>query len=355
VFAGVFQSNDFALTEDDLIGPYEYHREPEIADRYNRVSGTYNDRDRKYTPNQFITVNDTTLRTNRDNGRILVKEIELDGVSGEYQAQRLAFRALNQAGNTGVLILPCGYQASNIRPGDTGTVTIAELGFSSKVFRCVGIEHVDFQGVRLTLKEDSSAAYDDPSAGSYGTRTAAGTITFPNVLREPAAAGIVRDPSFADTLGLSWEAGPGASIISGDTGNGLRLTIGTGSTAKSYSRNLVAVEIANREWFTVQTRVRRNNDLLTGSAHARLGLEVWDVGGVFLEDAEVAIDSSNVATIMPATDTWYDYSFEVQVITTPGTTRVFARPEVFLSNNGVGSGGGQLDFDFFQVVRGRAA
>jgi hypothetical protein len=69
----------------------------------------------------------------------------------------------------------------------------------------------------------------------------------------------------------------------------------------------------------------------------------------------VAIDSSNVATIMPATDTWYDYSFEVQVITTPGTTRVFARPEVFLSNNGVGSGGGQLDFDFFQVVRGRAA
>lgn len=182
VFAAGWPATDFALTDDDVIGELQYRKQPQIEDRYNQVKGSYIDRARLWKRTQFISVNNTTLRTNRDNGRTLAKELDLDGVTREYQAQRLARYALNQADDTGILVVQTGYNGLNIRVGDTGTVTISELGFAQKTFRVVGWRWVDFVGAELTLKEDSSGNYTDPVEGEYSTRTAAGTITFGKVL-----------------------------------------------------------------------------------------------------------------------------------------------------------------------------
>lgn len=184
VYAGTWPTPDFALDEDDLVGPIQFRKQPDTAsqDRYNQIKGEYPSRDRLWKMSPFLPVNDTSLRTDRDNGRTLTKHLRLEGVSREYQAQRLALRALRQAEDTGILVFSAGYSAANIRVGDTGTVSIDEFGWVAKTFRCVGVRAIDFLGYELKLKEDESVNYDDPAEGEYSTRTPAGTIVFGSVL-----------------------------------------------------------------------------------------------------------------------------------------------------------------------------
>src|SRR3990167_7840336 len=183
--AGAYPTADFALNESHLVGPIKYKKQPEASERYNGVRGSYIDPLRQYKESQYLTVDDATTRANRDDGIALYKELDLPMTGSEYMAQRLAFRALEQCTQTGLLTFPTGYNGLNIAPGDTGTVTLPELGFSSKVFRCIGLQHIDMVGVELVLKEDDSAAYADPVEGDYGTRTAAGGINFPGVPPPP--------------------------------------------------------------------------------------------------------------------------------------------------------------------------
>lgn len=264
VFAGVWPTPDFDLDEDDLIGPIQFRREPETngGERFNQVKGQYLDRDRQWKLSPFSTVTDTTLRTNRDNWRTFHRDLELRGVSREYQAQRLAFRALNQADDTGVLVFPMGYQGSNIRVGDTGTVSLAEFGWANKSFRCIALKKVAFVGVELTLKEDSEGNYDDPAEGDYGTRTAAGAIEFP--ASPDNLSGVVRDPMFARELGESWivSAGAGVSIQVGGGeggGNALQLTNAASTTQAAYNSNMF--NTAPGEVIGGQMRVQKTADV----------------------------------------------------------------------------------------------
>jgi hypothetical protein len=195
-----------AFDEGDLIGPVSFKAEPDRDDRYNLVKGSYVDPDREYKLSPFIEVT-SALKASRDNNRELPKELALPMTNNEYQAQRLAFRVAQQAGNTGIVVLQLGYQALNLRVGDLFTVTHVELGWDTKVFRVVSFKHVDFQGVELIGKEDSEAAYDDPEEGDYGTRTAAGEITFPRI--SPALTDTVWITPNAATFTTSvFDAGP---------------------------------------------------------------------------------------------------------------------------------------------------
>ena len=63
--------------------------------------------------------------------------------------------------------------------GDRVSVTVSELNYSNKVFRCAGWSFSDTQDgvVNLTLLEDDSGSYADPTSGEYSTRSPSGTIT----------------------------------------------------------------------------------------------------------------------------------------------------------------------------------
>jgi putative tail protein len=231
VYAAGWPSTDFTFTEADIIGEFQYVKQPEDEDRYNQVKPTFTDRARLWKPLPAIALNNTTLRTNRDNGEVLPTVLELDGVTREYQAQRLGKFALNQADDTGILVFQTGYNGLKYRVGDTGTVTIAELGFSGKTFRIVRWRWIDFLGAQLTLKEDSSGNYTDPAEGEYSTRTAAGDIVFGTVLpwylASPSGVWTVTcafSASDADTVAwgsgsLILVTGKTYSISSGNTGN----------------------------------------------------------------------------------------------------------------------------------------
>ncbi|MDB2599027.1 hypothetical protein N9Y08_06740, partial [Paracoccaceae bacterium] len=74
---------------------------------------------------------------------------------------------------------PANLSALNIDIGDRVSVTVAELNYSAKVFRCINWAFSDSQdgAVNLTLVEDDAGSYADPTAGEYSTTTADGTIT----------------------------------------------------------------------------------------------------------------------------------------------------------------------------------
>lgn len=267
IAAGVWPgSSSFALTESDLVGPITFTKQPERSERFNAVRGTYFDPSRAYKESAFLSVEDSTLQSSRDDGLVLWKELDLPMTNSETMCQRLASRALNQATRTGICVFPMGYRGMDIAPGDVGTVTIAELGWSSKVFRCIGLRHVDMVGVELVLKEDGDAAYEDPEEADYGTRTAASVITFPRYKRlvdtvdleeESATALAVSQPTDGtETIGSISYSGGGTLIDyspitsvswTNDTGESIDVILRqTAKVALSASDSIIGRKLAMR-------------------------------------------------------------------------------------------------------------
>jgi hypothetical protein len=206
IYADVWVAPSTTLVKEDLIDEFTFRAEPERPDRYNTVKGSYIDPARNYERSPFIEVQ-SDLITDRDNNKEWPKELWLPFTNNEYEAQRIAFRALAQAAETGICRYPIGYQGMNTRIGDNATATLDELGWAPESFRVVGWQHIDFQGIELQLKEDDSAAYDDPAEGDYGTRTAADVIIPPRI--QPATV----DTPFitfnaTETSGSVFDAGP---------------------------------------------------------------------------------------------------------------------------------------------------
>lgn len=267
ISAGVWpSSSSFALTESDLVGPITYRPQPERTERYNAVRGTYFDPSRAYKESAFLSTEDTTLQSSRDDGMVIWKELDLPMTNSETMCQRLAIRALAQASEAGVCVFPMGYRGMDIAPGDRGTITISELGWNAKTFRCIGLRHVDMVGVELVLKEDSSAAYADPAEGDYGTRTGATVISFPRYKRlidtvdiEPDAAEVLVSSQPADgteVLGTISYSGGGTlvdySVITSaswanDTGESIDVILRqTAKVALSSSDSLIGRKLAIR-------------------------------------------------------------------------------------------------------------
>lgn len=252
VYAGIWEAPSFTLDEDDFIGTVEYRKQPETqsGDRYNLVRGSYVDPLRYYQSSEFLEVSDATLQSDRDAGRELPKELDLRAVNGEYQAQRLAYRLLAQAADSGIFVCQVGYSAANMRVGVRVEVTLDELGFDSKIFRLVNMRHVPFAGFELTLKEDSEAAWDDPEEGDYGTRTAAGVITFPAARRSALAIGFSTD---ADGKPAGWRGTDGITDRSQISFNNGRLQIAS-SPDTTVGYGLPAIPINDAKVYQLKIR-----------------------------------------------------------------------------------------------------
>ncbi len=273
------------LTESHLTGPLQYKRQPDRQDRYNAIRGVYLDSARRFKESQYLTVADSALAAARDDGLELVKDLDLPMTSGEYNAQRLAIRAINKADLTGVLVFPTGYNGLQFVPGDAIQVTHALLGWSSKRFKVLGLRHRDLEGVEIIAQEDDTAAYADPASGDYGTRTAAGTIDFPNVVPDQPyqSDGVVKDPHFQRSItlwngsdpdesrGYSWAGGatsPATVAISrtgGVTGGVLQMSLpatGQGVTVDSIPSAQFSTFVSG-ENFRLNIRIRKTNAVTT--------------------------------------------------------------------------------------------
>jgi hypothetical protein len=181
ISAGVYQEPTHFLTEDDLAGSVTVKTSVERADRFNTVKAIIIDPAQNNKSVEVPRVQ-LTAALNRDNGETFEREIKLPFTNTSFMAQRIANKLIQMSDQQKLLTFPANLSAMAISVGDRVEVTIGELGFATKVFRCMGWSFTE-SGISLTLAEDDPGSYEDPAALDYSTVSAAGIISngFPGV------------------------------------------------------------------------------------------------------------------------------------------------------------------------------
>lgn len=270
VRASVWESTSFAITEDDIIGAVELQGSAPRAARFNTVEGYFADPDRSYQFAEFPVISVAEFVT-RDAGKTLTKDIELLFTNSNYMAQRIAYRELEQADNQVVVSLNVNKMGADIAIGDTGTVTISELGWSAKTFRCIEWSRLADGTFALTLQEDQASSYTDPLEGEYAS-TLGSTITVPAVsVAAPSGLTATAIPNgirldwtnpasrlfdWIDVYASATNAWAGASLVASTRANHLDIAYDYGTTryfwvrARSFA-NVESIRNPNSDTSTV--------------------------------------------------------------------------------------------------------
>ena len=205
-----YEAPTYTFTGDDVIGEIQIQPETPRAQRFNLVRGTYIDPESDYVRTEFLPVENTSFKNTRDDGQSLNRQIELPMTNNEYTAQRIAYKQLNVGNQQMRCVVPLNFRAMKVAVGDRIQLTIDEVSFSNKVFRVEGWQFSPQGGYTLTLQEDSSSAYADPtSPGDYSTRTLAGTVSFADQAVSAPSGLSATSEEVANFL--SWDAPPRAS------------------------------------------------------------------------------------------------------------------------------------------------
>lgn len=230
--AGAYSTPVYTLDEDDLAGDITYVSGKGRSERYNFVRGVRYD----LTTGQeteFLSRTDSSYVT--ADGATLYHDIELPATSDEYRAQRIAQVILRRSREMETIVWQGMPSAAKIAVWETVSVTVAELGLSSKVFRCIARKRRLGSGgepvVELTLREENSSTYTDPAVGDYGSIS---------VATDPGPASVVVE----EPTGLTATSLP----------NGILLTI-TPSTNAPTSTVYEVFEYTSSTPFSSATRI----------------------------------------------------------------------------------------------------
>ena len=181
ISAGVYAAPTHTLDENDLAGPISVRTSVERSDRFNAVKTIIIDPLQGHKSVEAPRVQ-LTAALNRDNGETFEREINLPFTNSSYMAQRIANKLIQMSDQQKLVTFPANLSAMAIAVGDRVNVTVGELNWSNKVFRCMGWAFTD-SGIALTLGEDDAGSYADPAVIEYSTITADGVISvgFPGV------------------------------------------------------------------------------------------------------------------------------------------------------------------------------
>jgi len=202
--AGAWSSSAFSITEDDIIGQVTVQtaQSRKREGYYNAVRGQFVDKDRNYQPVEFEPILNSTYEA--EDGERIYTEVAFPACNNQYEAQRNAIILSRQSRRQKTVQVVCSLNAYKIRPFETGTVTIAEVGWTNQTVRCIGWKFRPEPAIELTLIEAASSDYSDPSTGTYVTPASV-------VVSDPATYSPGSPQSFTATqeiesILLSWAA-----------------------------------------------------------------------------------------------------------------------------------------------------
>lgn len=176
IYAGAWSSSAFTLTDDDLVeGGIDVTTAFPYNQRYNSVRGQFVNKDRNWQPMEYQPVINTSYVS--ADGEQIWLETDFAACTNEYEAQRHAILLSRRSRNGQVATVRCGMSAYKIRPFETGTVTISEIGWTSKTVRCEGWKFDPTGAVELILREEASTDWNDPLTTDYLTPTSVTTPT----------------------------------------------------------------------------------------------------------------------------------------------------------------------------------
>ena len=205
IHAGAYETPAYTLTEADLAGTLTVDTAVGRADRYNTVRGTRYDLVEGNATEFYPQADASYIATD---GQALYHDIELPCTANEYRAQRIAKVILRRSREMQTIVWPGQLSAAKVGICDTVYVTLPELGYYGKVFRCINRKRrVASDGsdalVELTLREENSATYLDPDVSAYTIPATAGTAN--PATRTPDPPQVFSAEQVVNGINFTWD------------------------------------------------------------------------------------------------------------------------------------------------------
>lgn len=271
VYAGSWQTPSFTITELDVTEGMTFDPTRDVSDHWNAVKGTYIDAARSYTPQEFTPVTSTTYQTEDGVSAPIFKEVSFAACTNEYEAQRAAIIINRLSRYPAQVSITGGLSLLKVRPYETGTISIPELGLSSWSCRANRFEYDSETGkVQLLLQEESSAVWSDPLSTDYATQTVNSSPSVGEMLPE-AATGLSVSSFFAS---LRFTVTPPAFVSPGtmtELWEHTALTpFASATLVGEYGGNVITIDrrdVTNRfYWVTYKTpQGRRSTEYPSGA------------------------------------------------------------------------------------------
>lgn len=173
LFAGAYNSPSHTLTQDDLYGPLECQDTDPHSERYNATSATFVDAAKQWVEQTTIFRTDSAYET-QDGGERIPREIDLRGVTNQYQAQRLAEIELRKSRMMRTIKIVGALNLLKIAKNETFTLTHTRYGWTNRVYRCLE-RQFDFNQeagrVTITAQQEDAGVYTDMLTADYSTGT----------------------------------------------------------------------------------------------------------------------------------------------------------------------------------------
>lgn len=189
---GAYESPTVTLDEDDLAGPMQVRARVPRQDLYNAIKGTYVDPAKYWQPGDFPPVTNATYAA--QDGAQIFRDIALPVTTSSATAQRLA-RMMVEKSRQGITVqAPFKLSAFKLATWENLMLSIASMGWSSKVFKVTGWGFNEAGSISLTLQEEAAACY---------TWSATETIVDPapdTNLPDPFTLATPGTPDVAETL-----------------------------------------------------------------------------------------------------------------------------------------------------------
>ncbi len=171
VYAGSYLSPQHSFTSKDLYGDLEVEDTHDHDRRRNAVAGVYIDEDNEYLESTTIFRTDTDYEA-QDGDQRIETEIDLRGVSNQYQAQRLCEIRLRKTRMQRTVKLVGALNLMKVSLYETISFTHERFGWNNYTFRCIEKEFSFREGagrVTLTCEAEDSAVYNDLLTADYVT------------------------------------------------------------------------------------------------------------------------------------------------------------------------------------------
>lgn len=181
LYAGAWDSPTVSISKSDWVSPTVIKASLDKAERWNAVRVFYVDPTRNWQRVQCFPRRNTLYEA-ADGERIWF-DLDLPGVSNEYEAQRHGEITLRQSRNQLMMTGKLRPEFMKLAVWDTVTVNDDEYGFVSKTFRVASMDMATDGSVTVGLIEEGSALWNDLASGDYNTQTTTLTLdpgaTFP--------------------------------------------------------------------------------------------------------------------------------------------------------------------------------
>lgn len=198
-----------------------------MEERWNNVQAFYYDADRRYQRVPAYMRRNTTYES--DDGERIPLELEVQGATNEYHAQRVAEFELRKSRNQLTVRGVLRPEFLKLATWDTVYVTDADYGWSSKSFRVTQMEMTQDGNVAVELVEEGSATWTDLARSEYSTATTWLTID-PGASLPEERTGLTITPQ-PGSITFSWNVS--SETLPGEMTRILEAAVSSNATAAS--------------------------------------------------------------------------------------------------------------------------